>query len=116
MGYEALGEIDLSIGKRIAHIQTIVNKPRRCKIVCANVSVMLKAKDEHEMSEWIEAFAEAKAATFFVKDGKKVRRDVCTYSYGNNKKNVVAGSNLIVSAPGSSSGKDDAGNLSSCKK
>ena len=63
--YEALGEIDLSIGKRIAHIETIVNKPRRCKIVCANVSVMLKAKDEHEMSEWIEAFAEAKAARVF---------------------------------------------------
>ena len=79
--YEALGEIDLSIGKRTAHIETIVNKPRRCKIVCANVSVMLKAKDEQEMSEWIEAFAEAKAATFFMKDGKKVRRDVCKYSY-----------------------------------
>ena len=29
--YEAL-EIDLSIGKRVAHIVTNVNKPRSCKI------------------------------------------------------------------------------------
>ena len=29
--YEALGEIDLSIGKRVAHIVTNVNKPRSCK-------------------------------------------------------------------------------------
>ena len=101
--YEALGEIDLSIGKRIAHIETIVNKPRRCKIVCANVSVMLKAKDEHEMSEWIEAFAEAKAATFYMKDGRSVRRDVCTYSYGNQE--AVGGggiANIVRSLSGSS--------------
>ena len=79
--YEALGEIDLSIGKRVAHIVTDVNKPRSCKIVCGNVSVMLKAKDEQEMTEWIEAFAEAKAATFYKKDGKKLRRDISNYSY-----------------------------------
>ena len=29
--YEALGEIDLSIGKRVAHIVTNVNKPRSVK-------------------------------------------------------------------------------------
>ena len=81
--YEALGEIDLSIGKRVAHIVTNVNKPRSCKILCGNVSVMLKAKDEQEMTEWIEAFAEAKAATFYKKDGKKLRRDINNYSYSS---------------------------------
>ena len=31
---------------------------------------MLKAKDEQEMTEWIEAFAEAKAAHFIRKTTK----------------------------------------------
>ena len=62
---------------------TNVNKPRSCKVLCGNVSVMLKAKDEQEMTEWIEAFAEAKAATFYKKDGKKLRRDINNYSYSS---------------------------------
>ena len=35
---------------------------------------MLKAKDEQEMTEWI-ALPRQKAATFYKKDGKKLRRD-----------------------------------------
>ena len=54
-------------------------------------------------SEWIEAFAEAKAATFYMKDGRSVRRDVCTYSYGNQEAVGRGGiANIVRSLSGSS--------------
>ena len=41
---------------------------------------MLKAKDEQEMTEWIEAFAEAKAAHL---RKRQVQRDISNYSYSS---------------------------------
>jgi hypothetical protein len=62
LDYEALGEIDLTTGLRISEIETDVTKPKSFSIKTDLYSIELKASDEAELDDWMNAFAEARTA------------------------------------------------------